>query len=256
MIRRFNRFELKFIVHAFAAERFLEEIAPLLRRDPHAGPGGFYPVLSLYYDSPDLRLFRAKVEGIKFRRKLRLRIYPGEDLSAVTRGMVEIKQRIDRTLQKRRFPLPLEEAERLCAGEGVPAGLDALDRATASEVSYMVAAVRLRPTCVVAYQRRAFVGRRHDPGLRVTVDTNLTARCHALQVTLPALNHRFVPTRYCILEVKFNDRIPRWLASRLRAHQLDLQRVSKYCAGVARTHPYGLRERALAAGAIPVAARI
>lgn len=256
MIRRFNRFELKYVVHAFALERFLREAAPRLCRDPHAGPEGFYPILSLYYDSPDLRLYRSKVEGIKFRRKLRLRVYPGDDLSAVDRGMVEIKQRIDRTLQKRRIPLPLEEAERLCAGACVPPGLDTADRAVASEVTYMVAAMRLRPTCVIAYQRRALVGGRHDPGLRVTVDTNLRARSHALQVTLPAGNHRFLPPHYAILEVKFNDRIPRWLAALLRAHHFDLRRVSKYCEGVAKTHPYRLREKVLAAGAIPVAARI
>lgn len=256
MIRRFNRFELKYVVHAFAAERLLSEIRPRLVADPHAGPEGFYPVVSLYYDSPDLRLFRSKVEGIKFRRKLRVRVYPGDDLSAVTRGVVEVKQRIDRTLQKRRLPLPLEEAERLCAGEGVPAGLDALDEAAASEVTYIASSLRLRPTCVIAYERRALVGGRHEPGLRVTVDSNLTARCHALQVNLPAPNRRFLPLRFCIVEVKFNDRIPRWLASRLRAHQFDLGRVSKYCSGLARTHPYRLRERVLAAGATPLAARI
>jgi hypothetical protein len=256
MIRRFNRFELKYVVHVFAAERFLRDIAPALRRDPHAGPEGFYPVLSLYYDSPDLHLFRSKVEGIKFRRKLRLRIYPRGDLSGVTHGMVEIKQRIDRTLQKRRLHLPLDEAERVCAGEGVPRGLDAQDRATASEVTYMVAGMGLRPTCVIAYQRRAFLGGRYDPGLRVTVDTNLKARSHALQVTLPAVNHRVLPPHFSIVEVKFNDGIPRWLASRLRAHPFDLSRVSKYCAGVAMTHPYRLREKALAAGSIPIAAGI
>jgi hypothetical protein len=75
----------------------------------------------------------------------------------------------------------------------------------------------------------------------VTVDSNLMARCHALEVTASARNHRFLPLQFCILEVKFDDRIPRWLASRIRAHHLDLQRVSKYCSGVARTHPLALR---------------
>lgn len=51
-----------------------------MNRDPLTGPQG-YPVWSVYYDSSDLRFYWEKIEGLKFRRKLRIRRYGalGED---------------------------------------------------------------------------------------------------------------------------------------------------------------------------------
>src|SRR5688572_4734555 len=98
------------------------QIAP----DRHGGTEG-YSVVSLYYDSAELDFFWAKIEGLKFRRKVRLRIYPGDDITKVETGSIEIKQRINKTVQKCRLELPLDQAERLCAGELPLHGLDEMD---------------------------------------------------------------------------------------------------------------------------------
>jgi hypothetical protein len=55
------------------------------------------------------------LDGIRFRRKLRLRRYEtGEILTEETPVFLEIKQRVDRVTQKRRAVLPYREALRLC----------------------------------------------------------------------------------------------------------------------------------------------
>jgi hypothetical protein len=82
----------------------------------------------------------------------------------VTVGHVEIKQRINRTVQKRRLVLPLAQAEALCRAHEPPSELDALDAAVASEVHYMVRAQQLRPAAIVSYRRQAFVAERFDTG--------------------------------------------------------------------------------------------
>ena len=140
MIRRFNRFELKYVLPVRQCTVLFSELEERIVPDRHGERAG-YPIISLYYDSPDYECFWSKIEGLKFRRKVRLRIYPDErGIAAVDRGSVEIKQRINRTVQKRRLELPLRDAEALCVGE-LPerawSGLDALDTQVAHEVSFL-----------------------------------------------------------------------------------------------------------------------
>lgn len=233
MIRRFNRYELKYIVRLDEVDRITADLESLTAPDPHGGAAG-YRLVSLYYDSPGLDFFWAKVEGIKFRRKLRLRIYPEPAIETTAAGMVEIKQRVNRTVQKRRIKLGLEAAEQLCRGILPEGDLDPLDRQVASEVQYMVHAMHLSPTCITAYRRQAFQGGLYDAGLRVTFDTDVRYRVHALVVNQDAQNHLVLPPDWCIMEVKVNEAVPDWMTSLLARHGCQLTRVSKYCAGIAK----------------------
>lgn len=235
MIRRFNRYELKYVIHAKSYRRLVEDLKYFMIPDAHGDVDGFYRVVSLYYDSPDLAGYWSKLDGLKFRRKLRLRIYPGTDIRQVKTGFVEIKQRINRTVQKRRVVLPLDEARDLCGGVAMPSGLDALDTATVSEVTYMVRSLHLRPRCIVSYRRQAFMGGRFESGMRLTFDMQLQGRIHALEVNEIAKNQYFIPPDWLVMEVKVNERIPDWMVSLLGKHQCQLQRVSKYCAALARS---------------------
>jgi SPX domain protein involved in polyphosphate accumulation len=232
VIRRFNRFELKYVLPLGLCARIIDELVHHLPPDRHGGKRG-YPIVSLYYDSPQLDCFWAKIEGIRFRRKLRLRIYPGDDITQVTRGSIEIKQRINKTVQKRRLELPLDQAERLCAGELAFEGLDAMDTQVANEVMYMSRALGLQPSAITAYWRQAFEGQEENAGVRVTFDTRVASRIHALTVNAPARNRLILPTDHCIMEVKADERVPEWATSLLARHDCQLSRVSKYCAGVA-----------------------
>jgi hypothetical protein len=232
VIRRFNRYELKYIVPVAKVDAIAEDLQSLTEPDEHGGEQG-YPVTSLYYDSPTFDFFWAKIEGIKFRRKLRIRIYPGDDIEQTTFGMVEIKQRINRTVQKRRVKLPLDEADALCRGVLLRDDLDTLDQQVASEVQYMVRAMHLRPTALTAYNRRAFVGGLYDAGLRITFDTHVGGRTRHLVVNHKAQNHLFLPPDWSIMEVKANDAVPDWVTSLLARHNCQLRRVSKYCAVLA-----------------------
>jgi hypothetical protein len=235
IVRRFNRYELKYVVHIRKVAALMKDLREMTVPDAHSGPEG-YRITSLYYDSPNLDFYWAKLDGLKFRRKLRLRIYPGQALipGSIKDGHVEIKQRINRTVQKRRLVLPLAEAEQLCAGSIERTDLDELDQQVASEVQYLVHAMHLRPTAVISYRRFAFEGGRYDTGLRITFDVDLRARVHALKVDECANDHLFMPPDMSVMEVKANDAIPDWVTYLLARHDCQLQRVSKYCAGLKR----------------------
>lgn len=238
-IRRFNRFELKYVADRRLVEAFRQELPGKLARDPH-GVDGFYPIWSTYYDSPDLRFYWEKIDGEKFRRKLRIRHYgtPGE-LTGDTPVFAEIKQRVNRVTQKRRVRLPYEAALRLCAGNP-PESADPQDSAVIEEIETMVRQNMLRPTTVVGYVREAFFGRDEDSGLRVTIDSRIRGRDRDLDLRWPGENRYVIPPHLSVVEMKVNERVPYWLTELIARHNISLIRVSKYCQSVER---FGLAPR-------------
>lgn len=247
-IRRFNRYELKYLLPARQAGALMADLTGMVRPDEHGGERG-YRVASLYFDSPGFDMYRAKLDGLKFRRKLRLRVYPDER-DRFPRGMVEIKQRVNRTVQKRRIDLPFDAAEALCRGEAPPGALDEMDEQVVSEVRYLVAAMHLRPACVVSYWRRAFVGGRYDLGLRITFDTLLRSRVRPPSLRAGWGGSLFLPPDWCVMEVKVNDSVPDWVVSWLARHNCQLHRVSKYCAGLSHARSQRIETRSAPAAAV------
>ncbi len=238
-IRRFNRFELKYVADRRLVEAFRQELPGRLERDPY-GVDGFYPIWSTYYDSPDLRFYWEKIDGEKFRRKLRIRHYGMPDeLTAETPVFVEIKQRVNRVTQKRRVRLPYEDALRLCAGNA-PETADPQDAAVIEEIEMLVRQNMLRPTTVVGYVREAFFGRDEDSGLRVTIDSRIRGRDRDLDLRWQGENRYIVPPHLSIVEMKVNERVPYWLTELIARHNISLIRVSKYCQSIER---FGLAPR-------------
>lgn len=233
-VRTFNRFEYKYLLGPEQVARFTAALAPFTRADEHDADQRGYPVYSVYWDSDDLTCFWEKVDGIKFRRKLRFRLYPGHD-----EAFVEIKQRLDRTIQKRRSRFSLERVRAMfdpASPESCGSSLTDEERAdpVVREALILCAQQRLRPTMAVSYRRRALFGR-HEPDLRITVDSRLRYDAQALDLAEPfEVGKQILDPRLSVLELKFNDRVPLWLV-RLVEHQgLELMRFSKYCAAVDR----------------------
>jgi len=230
-VRTFNRFEYKYLLRHEQVARFVQALTPYTRPDEHDAEARGYPVYSVYWDAEDLTFFWEKVDGIKFRRKLRFRLYPGHD-----EAFVEIKQRLDRTIQKRRSRWPLERMRAMFDPEGPGADLSDEERAdpVVREALILCAHHRLRPTMAVAYRRRALFGR-HEPDLRITVDTRLRYDSNALDLGHPfEVGKEVLDPRLAVLELKFNDRVPLWLVRLVERQGLELMRFSKYCAAVDR----------------------
>jgi SPX domain protein involved in polyphosphate accumulation len=232
-IRRFNRFELKYMITIKQAELFKKALSAFLIADEHGNGDGRYILSSLYYDSPDFRCYWEKVDGVKFRRKLRIRHYvTDEALTDDTPVFVEIKQRLDRVTQKRRIVLPYRNAMSLCNDRQYPKVFALDDKAVLDEIYAYLWQYNLRPISIVNYERQAFIGTDYDLGLRVTFDTSLQYQTHNLLLhdepsTLPML-----PADRVIMEIKVNERIPYWLTEMIAAHNLNMIRVSKYCRSI------------------------
>jgi SPX domain protein involved in polyphosphate accumulation len=195
---------------------------------------GRYDIASLYYDSPDLRCYWEKEYGLKFRRKLRLRHYEADEpLTPESPIFLEIKQRVDRVTQKRRIILPYEQALRLCNDRQLPdAPLEEGDQAVLQEIFVYLWQYNLRPRSIVRYNRQAFIGGEYDLGLRITFDTTLSYQYHSLHLHEDPSGLLMLPPHLAIMEIKINERIPRWLTELIAAHNLTITRISKYCHSV------------------------
>lgn len=239
MITDFRRYEFKYVLHRSQAEALRAELQEHLPADPHSGISGYW-INSLYYDSDDLEFFWAKIDGLSFRRKLRLRSYEAIDkpvAESVTDQplvAVEVKQRLAQIVEKRRVFLNSPQAFQLCAGESVQPP-DLKGRGVTNEVLHLVQEKQLKPTCWVRYHRHALAGTEANPDLRITFDTELSCSTDFLDAQQPPPNMPyFLPPDYCILEVKVTQTMPLWVRSILQRHHCQLQGISKYCTSIAQ----------------------
>jgi hypothetical protein len=109
------------------------------------------------------------------------------------------------------------------------------------EVYSLVVLHDLRPACITTYQREPWIGGEYDPGLRVTIDTDLRYRVHDLELDSKHQGHFMLPPQYAVLEVKANDRVPFWLTHLVARNNLQLTRTSKYCTSL-EVAGFGQRE--------------
>ncbi len=231
-VRSFNRFEFKYLLRGDQIQDLIDDLEGYAHPDPHSGEEG-YRVHSIYWDSPELLFFWEKVDGEKFRRKLRFRTYGGRNGSA--HAFVEIKQRVNATVQKRRILWPVERIRSVFGETGIDAQQESgvRDR-VAMEALFLCRCHGLEPKMAVGYRRRAFFGS-HESDLRITFDTRLQYDAQALRMGEVFETGKYMlDENLAVMELKFNDRIPLWLLELVKRHGIDRVRMSKYCAAVDR----------------------
>ncbi|MBM3987182.1 MAG: polyphosphate polymerase domain-containing protein [Planctomycetes bacterium] len=226
-LRDFNRFEQKYLVRIDDARALSAELAGFAEPDPHSGLEG-YSIHSQYWDSPELRFFWEKLDGQKFRRKLRLRRYAQGD-----EAFVEIKQRIDRTVQKRRARRTVADLVALFERGAIDTELEREETdPVVREALVLCREHRLAPKIAVSYRRQAWFAR-FETDLRITLDTRLMFDEHALDLARPFERGSWIlPPELAVLELKYNQRVPLWLVALAKKHRLELVRFSKYCAAI------------------------
>ncbi len=230
-----QRFELKFQVPEATAVAVRHFVRPYLAPDESASDPTFpaYPVHSLYLDSGDLHTYRATINGDRDRYKLRVRYYDEKPDSPV---FLEIKRRVDRCIYKQRAAVVRSHVPALLSGAWPsthdlvrpgPKGLAALQK-----FSELLRRLGARPRARVSYDREAWTSEGHN-AVRVTMDR--TVLCE------PELGPRLDTTfrqparpfgNNVILEIKFTNRFPDWLAVMVRTFNLVQGGAAKYVDGV------------------------
>lgn len=241
------RHELKYLITHTQRTVLLEQLTKYMATDQHSADMGAYTIASLYYDTPDYKAYWDKLEGHRNRRKVRVRAYGDHTITNETCCFVEIKQRRNKLMSKKRVALPYATAIDLTA---YPAFLDEFapeERATLQEIIYLQTTLQLQPACVVTYQRLALNGFEPYGDLRITFDTQLRGRIHDLSLLSPGTTagQFFIPPHLCVMEVKVNQSVPHWLASLISQERCTPRRISKYCMALEQSGAIAQRQRML-----------
>lgn len=227
------RYEYKYIVPNSKLNPLRDYILPFVDLDKHVAEENklHYTVRSVYFDSPAFDFYYEKIEGIKNRKKVRLRGYDNNGLDDTV--FLEIKRKYDIPIIKYRAPLIYRNAlkifkEQQLNGYAIDR-FSSMDGYTNSKrFFYQVFSKNLRPVVLVVYEREPYLSK-FDNTVRITFDKNLRGVGYPALEKLyddnglsSALNNHF------ILEVKFNKTFPGWLNPAISRFGLRKQSASKY----------------------------
>ena len=239
-----NRFELKIPIGIDLKQQILDGCANLLAKDPN-GEDARYRVSSQYFDTSDLASFRQKLDGERVRRKYRLRYYTTtlKDRIKIDAAFMEVKHRVNNIIFKERVKLLKDKSDALLAGsislKNLVDHVDPADRQKLSTIATLTRAAN-EPTFdavnIITYMREAWEGT-DDSRFRLTFDTECRVYGPANYYDVAdAKGVLLIPEEQALMEVKFNDAIPRWFRDVVNEFGLTIRRFSKYGAGVEKQH--------------------
>lgn len=193
-----------------------QRLGAVMESDPHA-VNGCYTIRSLYFDTPDDRALRQKLDGVSRREKFRLRLYNG-DTSLIH---LEKKSKFANLGRKEKVPLTAQEVARILGGDTDWMVDDS--RPLLRELHYKMTVEQLRPKTLVDYTREPFVYAAGN--VRVTLDYHIRTGLNStdfLNSDAPTVPAGDAPI---ILEVKWDEFLPDFIRD---AIQLTGRRVSAF----------------------------
>lgn len=231
-IEIFTRREQKYLITTDQYLELVQQMSPYMRPDKY-GTNGKYTVTSLYFESPDYKIYYETKNKLRFRQKLRLRVYDDTDINGT--AFFEVKQKHKKVVNKRRMILPLSEAYHyLDHASHIPLeNIQTSNMQVLREIDHFRELFNLKPEMIVSYDRHAFHGV-HDPELRVTFDLNLRCRNNDLAVENGPQGENFIDKNLVVLEVKVNDSVPLWLTRILQDLNCEQRSASKFCTSLER----------------------
>lgn len=196
-------------------------LGAVMERDVHARDGR-YQIRSLYFDSPEDKALREKIDGVNAREKFRIRYYNGDR----SRILLEKKNKINGLCSKEQAVLTAGEVRAVAGGD--PEALADSPTPLVRELYGKMRTQGLRPKTIVDYTREPFV---YGPGnVRVTLDYDIRTGLGGTDfldpdcVTIPAAR---APA---ILEVKWDAFLPSLIRDIVQVPGTRTSAFSKYAA--------------------------
>lgn len=216
-----SRVENKYLVNVIDVSTLKERLGIILKEDSHNGENG-YIVRSVYFDSNGNKDYRAKVDGIDNRKKIRLRIYNPDDNYI----KLELKEKVNGRQRKRSISITRDEAVRMLKGDYgfLFENSDNLART----LYYYMTKEMYRPKCMIEYDRYAFIYDVNE--IRITFDSNLRATLDYMSF----LEHDVVwmpagAKSHITMEVKYNEFLISGVKNAISNRMAIVTSNSKYC---------------------------
>lgn len=227
------KLEYKFLVRNENLNLLRKKLLPFIEPDEFVreDSGNEYTVRSIYFDSSSYNFYQEKIEGIKIRKKLRIRGYDKAKENNLV--FLEIKNKYENFIGKNRAPLKYHNLRKLLRTKSI-------ESYTLTENGYSnsvkdgerffhhVLRDDLKPTILIVYEREPYFSK-FDKNLRITIDKNLR------YFPYPKMDHlyrdadlEFATPNHFVLEVKFVNGYPKWLQEIIQEFRLTRRPVSKY----------------------------
>jgi hypothetical protein len=230
-----QRFELKYILDEFTAREVRDFVYPYLELDPYGArqEDCSYPVHSLYFDSPDLKLHQSTINGERNRFKLRVRFYEQEADAPV---YCEIKRRENNAIYKQRCLVRRTAVQDLIRGHHPTRDdlvkCDPENERALLNFSRQLNLLQAKPITHVSYRREAWHGH-GDNRIRLTFDREVKTRPEPYGRLDPSLKGGMsVFGDHVVLELKFTGRFPDWMRELVQVFHLTQCSAAKYVDGI------------------------
>ena len=223
------RHEQKYLVNEADIALITARIRPFMEPDAFH-PEGAYRIRSVYFDDWQDSALRQNLSGISPRSKFRIRIY-NESMETI-----HLEQKIKSHDLTQKKSCLLREAECLLLLQGKQVRPMDTERPLFRLLQTEMLLHRLLPKIIVEYERTAYTCR--DGDVRVTFGQNLASSGYVLRFPDPELPKRPVMAAgWHIMEVKYDEFLPRHIRDALDTGKLERTTFSKYM--LCRRHALG-----------------
>ncbi len=197
-----------------------KRVAYVMESDSNESSGEGYKVSSLYFDDLWDSCLRDTVEGYRSRRKYRIRIY-NDSLQAIK---LEVKEKQNNRIYKLSKSITKEEMRQLIVGEPINCSNNYNDPATLFNLA--IQTTGLKPKVIVTYERKAFVY--EEGNVRITLDRNIRGSNDVLRFGEKEIVYDPVKENDSVLEVKYDEFMPRFILQLLELGNMKQTAYSKY----------------------------
>lgn len=213
------REELKYFCSDYDMEILKHRLQAFLPYDTHQ-KDDCYLIRSLYFDTFDDQCFYENAAGVDNRKKYRIRTYNRSDQKI----QFEIKEKQRGKTKKTSYSITREECDSFLLGQSVP------DISTSPVLNQILVEEKihlLHPVVIVEYERTAFT---YPAGnVRITFDRNISALPNITDFFVEhPVKYPVLPTHQHVLEVKYDELLPDFIAQTLELGNLNQTACSKY----------------------------
>ena len=215
------RHEFKYYINLKTYQILKQRISMIAKKDENTRRDEGYLISSLYFDDYRNSALNDKIDGDRFRKKFRIRVYERET------GIIKLesKSKLDSWTAKESTILSYQEYLKILDED-----YDFLIQKEESLCKELYALIRtklLKPKVIVEYEREAYVV--DEGNVRLTFDKQLRSSINGLDIFDPnVIFSSALPDEIMVFEVKYDDFIPKHIRALINEHSMQRYAVSKY----------------------------
>ena len=232
--QKFYRYEFKYILNKEISDHIEDEAKNFMNYDGYVNKelNNRYYVRSLYFENNFSSNFYEKADGMKIRRKYRLRTY-NNNFDPKVPIFFEVKGRTSERTYKKRMSVKSSDLNYfLLQNENFNLLKLYPDNEIVKDFIFDSLRKNLKPRILVDYKRRPYINR-FGLYFRLTFDTNLlTSKSNSLFEKNNHSSWLACKAGYTILEVKFDRGIPAWFHRIIQCYNLRRRSISKFVIGM------------------------